>query len=205
MEGIQLNLLSAHWQNDPGADEPFDSSDIWDTTSTKGGEFTFENVPVGRYLVGVSLVNPDPQFSFSRTFYPQTSDITLAEVISVELGKNIGPLKLRLTKKEQTQIIEGVVLWPDETPVVDALVRMYMAGDYSRRWDVETDDKGRFTLKAVKDRSYNIMVFWENGKNKSGKKKPSPFGWESAVSTETRITATEDIKGLKFILTNRQL
>jgi hypothetical protein len=204
IEGIRLELISARWQSDSELNESFGSSDTRGTTSTKDGEFIFENLPAGRYLVGVSLVNPDPQFSFSKTFYPQTPDIKLAEVITVELGKKVRPLEFRLTKKEPTQIIEGSVLWPDETPVFGALVRMTQPGNYNQLWEVETDEKGSFTLKAVKGHSYNIEVFWAEGETESGKMKSSPFGWETATPAEQRITATEDIKGLKFVLTNQK-
>lgn len=204
IDGLQVNLLSADWQDEPSFDAPPKSLSVWEERSQKSGEFIFENVPVGRYLIGVSVVNSEPKFPYSRTFYPRTSDIKLAEVIKVELGKKAGPFELRLTKKLPTQTIEGVVLWPDETPVVGASVRISFPGEYKSQDEADTDDKGCFTLKALKGWDYEITVYWHDDEGVSGKTKPSPLGWENATSESERMTVTKDIKGLKFVLTKRE-
>ncbi len=203
VEGVKVNLISADWQEET-EDSGILSYKTRDCVSGKDGQYVFENVAAGRYLIGVSVINPNPRFPFQKTFYPNTSDIKKAKPVEVVLGRKAGLFELRLGKKVETHSIQGVVLWPDETPVVGASVRLSFEGDYKSQDEADTDEQGRFTLKAVTGRDYEINVYWHDDEGASGKIKPSPLGWENATSERERITVNKDIKDLKFVLTKRQ-
>lgn len=207
---ITVNLISADWQNENDSEPVIRSYDVRESATYLSGEYVFEKVAKGRYLLGVSIAYPDTKFPYSRLFYPGTEDIKKAEPIVIEIGKKVGPFDLHLSKKLPTQMIEGVVLWPDDKPAVGAKVRMQMFGNYRSQFEAKTDEKGRFTLNAVSGRDYEIEAYWEEdeGENEdekdSGEMKVSPLGWRVAVSESERITATKDAKSLKLVLTKRQ-
>lgn len=202
--GINVRLFSAELQ-DQIASEDFERS-LYDdgVTSDSDGKYQFKSILPGKYLIATNFDGATSEFPYPRSFYPQTADVKKTQIITVEPGKSVGPFDLRLTKKLEAHTVQGVVLWPDETPVVGASVRMNFPGDYQSQDETDTDDKGHFTLKALKDRDYEITVYWHNDEGVSGKIKPSPLGWENATSEIERVTVTKDINGLKLVLTKRQ-
>jgi hypothetical protein len=202
IEGISVSLISAEWQDGPDADPEIESAPKREDVSGKNGEFKFDSVAPGRYLLVTNLFRLESKFPYPRTFYPQTTDIKKAAVITIDHDQNVGPFDLRLGNKIATQTIQGVVLWPDETPVEGASVRLTLPGDFQSQEETDTDEEGHFSLKALKDRDYEIKAYWHDD-GVSGKVEKSPLGWKLANSEAERLTVTKDVKGLKLILTKR--
>lgn len=202
--GITVNLLPSDLKDQIDL-EDFEKPDREHAVATDGnGEYRFNSILPGEYLVAVNFDGANSAFPYTRTFYPQTTEARKAQVIKVEPGTDFGSFDLRLAKKLPAKAIEGSVVWLDGTPVVGASVRMSLPGDYRSEDEADTDEKGHFVLKAILNRDYEIKVYWHDDEGVSGKIKPSPLGWQNATSERERITVTEDIKGLKFVLTNRQ-
>ncbi|MFN0111907.1 MAG: collagen binding domain-containing protein [Blastocatellia bacterium] len=202
--GINVRLFSAELQ-DQIASEDFKRS-LYDdgVVSDRDGKYQFKSILAGQYLIATNFDGATSEFPYPRSFYPQTAEVKKAEAITVEPGKNAGPFDLRLTEKLAARTVQGVVLWPDESPVVGASVRMSLPDDYRSQDEADTDEKGRFILKGLKDCNYEIKVYWHDDEGVSGKIKPSPLGWENATSEVEHVTVTKDIKGLKLVLTKQQ-
>lgn len=206
VEGINVRLFSTELQ-DQIASEDFKRS-LYDdgVTSDPDGKYQFKSILPGKYLIATNFDGATPEFPYRRSFYPQTADVKKTQIITVEPGKSTGPFDLRLSKKLSIQMIEGTVVWLDGTPAVGARVEMKLPDDYRDQDVAVTDEKGRFTLKAVKDRDYRIRVAWqEDDSNGSGKINLSPLGWRIGYSETEHFTITKDIKDLKFVLTDRRL
>jgi hypothetical protein len=138
----------------------------------------------------VNVTRPTPQSPYPRSFYPEVSDVNQAEVITVEPGKTAGPFDLRLTNKLEKHKIRGIVIWPDDTPVVGAMISLLHPDERLRiDFDATTDERGRFTIEGLKDYEYKIRVYWRDN--------------ESSASEEDNLKFTGDVKDLKIVLSKR--
>jgi hypothetical protein len=186
-----MSLISEIWREEEGIKDG--DIKLFQTLSGRtdsDGKYKIEKVAPGRYLLGVNVIRPTPQSPYPRIFYPSVSDVIQAEVISVEPGKAAGPFDLRLIHKMEKHTIRGIVVWPDDTPVVGAQIQLLHPDVRLRRvCDATTDERGRFTVEGLKDYEYKIRVYWRDD--------------ESTASEEERLKFTSDMKDLKIVLSKQ--
>jgi carboxypeptidase family protein/prealbumin domain-containing protein len=191
LEGVEISLISEKWREEEEIkDGEIKSFQTLYSNTDAEGRYKIEKVAPGRYLLGVNVIRPTPQSPYARIFYPGVSDIKQAEVISVESGKATGPFNLSLKQKLEKHTIRGSVVWPDDTPVVGAQIKLLDPEERLRRGhDATTDERGRFTIEGVKDYEYKIRVYWHDN--------------ESAASEEEKLKFSDDVKELKIVLSKR--
>jgi hypothetical protein len=196
LAGVEMSLISEKWQEEEEIkDGNVKSFQTLNGATGSDGKYKIERVAPGRYLLGVNVIRPTPQSPYPRIFYPGVSDIKQAEVITVEPMKSAGPFDLRLTRKLDKHTIRGIVVWPDDTPVIGAKISLLPADDWLRRWsrrgyEATTDEQGRFNIDGLKDYEYKIQVYWGDD--------------ELDRSEEEELKVTGDVKDLKIVLSKRQ-
>ena len=120
-------------------------------------------------------------------------------------NETAGPFDLRLTRKLETHTIQGIVVWPDDTPASGAKISLRHPGEVLRGgYEATTDEQGRFTLKGLKDYEYEIRAYWQADELASSRTGKAPFSWKSASSEEERLTITSDVKHLKIVLSKQR-
>src|SRR5262249_43879228 len=85
--GVEMNLTAEEWQDDDIKDGVIKSFRTLHGETDKEGRYKIGRVDPGRYLLGVNITIPTPQSPYPRVFYPDVSDIKLAEIITIEPGK----------------------------------------------------------------------------------------------------------------------
>jgi Carboxypeptidase regulatory-like domain/Prealbumin-like fold domain len=206
LAGVEISLISEKWREEKEIkDDDIKSFQTRDGKTDADGKYKIEKVDPGRYLLGVSVNRPTPQSPYPRIFYPDVSDIKQAEVITVEPERKTGPFDLRLTQTLEKRTIQGIVLWPDDTPVVGANISLSHPGERLRiGYEATTDERGRFTLEGLRDYEYELQVYWRNKDEKAAEWiNKSPLGWTSASSEAEKLKVTEDVKDLKIVLSKQ--
>ncbi|MCI0392908.1 MAG: carboxypeptidase-like regulatory domain-containing protein [Acidobacteria bacterium] len=206
LAGVEISLISEKWREEKEIKDDDIKSFQTRSAKTDGeGKYKIIKVEPGRYLLGVNVTRPTPQSPHQRIFYPDVSDIKQAEVITVEPGKTTGLFDLRLTHTLEKCTIQGIVVWPDDTPVVGANISLRHPEEGVRRgYEATTDDQGRFALKELKDYEYEIQVYWRNNDEKASDEiNKSPLEWRSATSEAEKLKVTDNVKDLKIVLSKQ--
>ena len=196
LAGVEVSLISEKWREEEEIkDGDIKSFQTRDGKTDTDGRYKIGSVEHGRYLLGVSVIRPTPKSPYTRIFYPGVADIKQAEVITIEPGKTTGPFDLRLTHKLEKHTIQGIVVWPDDTPVVGAKISLLPADDWLRRWlprdyEATTDERGRFNIDGLKDYEYKIQVYLSDD--------------ELDRSVEEELKVPGDVKDLKIVVSKRQ-
>jgi hypothetical protein len=90
------------------------------------GNFKFEALPAGHYLLGVRLEKfpqaDAPSNAYPRMYYPGVESPTQAQPIEVGAGAQIKKLELRLLSRRTARTLKGIVVWADGRPVKKANV-----------------------------------------------------------------------------------
>jgi hypothetical protein len=123
------------------------------------GAFRFSFVRPGRYYLGFnlkggpSLISPYPEF-----YYPGVTDRAQATVITVAEGQKITDLVFRRPMRLGERMLEGVAVWPDGKPYVEACgIQIDNPRNGYREGNcVSPDAQGRFKIKAVEGQTYNL-------------------------------------------------
>lgn len=180
---VTVELVSA--DAEPHPDHGFSPRTL---PSDASGEFSFENLSPGRYVVGLNLNDLPSDFKpHGRTVYPgpphEPAVIELALGQVVDLGSWYIPPPLPVL------IVKGIVIRDDGTPA---------AGIYVGAWDVTggastrtrgaggatSGADGRFELKLREGRSYTFIA---RGENNQWLRVRAPR-IEAAAAAETTIT-----------------
>jgi protocatechuate 3,4-dioxygenase beta subunit len=91
--------------------------------SNEGGIFAMEMMPPGQYrLVASDEVKMDDRKSKSTLYYPSERDREKATIVSIEAGKYVEHLNIRVPSDEKRYPITGRMQFEDGAPVADALV-----------------------------------------------------------------------------------
>lgn len=89
----------------------------------KDGRFSFRSIPNGTYYLGVRLFRiAEPFFPYLRTFYPGTTDLQKAQVITINEGQVVENYDFKLPGKLSMRKVEGVVVYPDGSPAPNASI-----------------------------------------------------------------------------------
>ncbi len=130
--------------------------------TTDDGTFSFEQPRPGRYVLGVNVNDvPTLERPFQSTYYPDAANRADAAVLVVEEGKTLDGYSLRMSRPLAERTIEGAVTWPDGRPVRDAHVTLTDSAlpEVGTQFSAMTDAKGRFSVKALRDRDYLVWAF----------------------------------------------
>jgi hypothetical protein len=127
----------------------------------KAGRWVFDGLPPGRYLLGVNLFGPPSITSpYLGTYHPTGKEPDKAVPVDVAEGRQVR-LALTTGPRLKTRTISGVVADDQGVPVKGAYMRVV---DTEFPLDVvfgthgETDDAGRFTVKALEGRRYFVQA-----------------------------------------------
>lgn len=127
------------------------------------GEYEFYGVPAGRFVLGVNLSDvPDKGTPYAATYFPSGSAFTERAIIDLKVGEKRDGLDIHLPPRLEEVIVTGIVVKSDGTPAADARVQIYDSEKLDRTvfgLDVNTDSKGRFTLKILKGRRYQLHAY----------------------------------------------
>ena len=133
---------------------PNEADETSDTACTnEKGRFLFESVVPGSYLL---VLNPSDEPSgaepFRRLFYPGVADREKAVAIDVAAGEKLREINMVVSELLETVTVAGVVYFSDDRPARNQTVRFLPGGtsDTKRSPAVQTDEKGRFSLKLFK-------------------------------------------------------
>lgn len=118
------------------------------------GRYRFEELPPGRYLLGVRLVElsqqDDQVNAYARTYYPGVARAEEAEVLELAAGGELKGRDLRLPPRRAESVIRGRVVWSDGAPVSNAVVayRDVTYADTRINHTVNADERGEFAIKT---------------------------------------------------------
>ena len=208
--GSLAGTVSTHNNKDSGQQfvelVPFDENGkltssyfmgVWTDRNT--GNYFFNPVPPGRYLVAVnpgncpsSASNRNP--AYGRAFYPGVTDAGKAEIVTVgeSEAKRLGEFHL---KPLEERLFSGVVLSADKKPLAGAKVWMMNNQDFNRcqlsfQSETITDESGRFQLKGYETYKYRIRAHSNADKPQSS--------W--LYSTLVELPENGEVKNLEFIV-----
>jgi hypothetical protein len=140
---------------------PVDSLDgdrrgLWEI-SEEDGRFEIDEVPPGRYVLGVNLARPaEPtdNYPVPRTFFPSGDSPSTAQVIVLGDGQHVSGLELQLPPPLPVRSITGVVVWPDGRPAFRAQVSARdTASRYLEGAAGSANVRGEFTLRVFDGQS----------------------------------------------------
>jgi hypothetical protein len=155
------------------------------------GNYEFKSIPPGRYVMGIRLnAIRDCDFPYSRTYYPNVTDLSSARVFTLKSGEKISGINFSMPQPLSSRTIEGIVIWPDGKPVRQASVD-FMISDYSFGMGcaaTHPDDSGRFSFTLFSGLSYWVgaVAFLPEGKQMH--------------SEPIDIPAEGDAKNLKLVI-----
>ncbi len=107
----------------------YSTYEFWRSTSARG-EFSFEGVPDGDYLLGHEIWHDRPQNHqrYPTTFFPGVTRRTNATVLHLGPLQSITGLQIVLPKPHTSRQIQVRVVWPDGTAPAQNLLQL-MDGD----------------------------------------------------------------------------
>ena len=125
------------------------------------GEFEFDGLPAGRYIVGVNVFNgPWRNAPYLPTFHPSGSDMAKASPVDVMEGRQVR-VDLRLSPPLQKRSLSGIVVDEQGVPVAGALVDVGDLGFPYAPVSIAsgtTDSAGRFEVQVLDGRPYGITA-----------------------------------------------
>jgi hypothetical protein len=142
-------------------------SSLFTWINGESGQFLFNVVPPGKYLLAVNPKNcPRREHSeFGKSFFPGVGSEPEAEIISIAENerKKISNFRLLPTLKER--IFMGVALNAEKAPLKNAKVFLLARNDicagYSNLAETITDEFGRFQIKGYEGYEYKIRAYVE--------------------------------------------
>lgn len=142
-EKIRLSLVPL---DDAGNEIPPAEGPI-ETYSSDKGEYTFNGLAPGRYLVAVNWRNQPGTYDppYPRAYLPGVSQRGQATVIDVSDGAQVNAGDFTLPSQLVRRIIEGVVLQANGAPAANALITVEFT---DREWSetASADGEGRFKV-----------------------------------------------------------
>ncbi|MFY9620922.1 MAG: carboxypeptidase-like regulatory domain-containing protein [Pyrinomonadaceae bacterium] len=138
----------------------------WRFTNNEG-RYTLDDIPPGRYLLGVNLINATSlQCPLPRTYFPGAVEPSSATIITVEEARDLHNTDIKLGPAFPEQEIEGTVIWPNGKPAVRAVVALANGSEphYLVGQQKGVDSKGHFVLRGVAGCTYQVIAFTYGGR-----------------------------------------
>lgn len=104
-----------------------------------------------------------PEMAYVATFYPKTTDPTLAASVDVAAGADLSGFVIQLQKSRVTRV-KGKATGPDGAPLKNAqLMLMSFTNIGSMRMKMISDPQGKFEITDVQPGQYIAMTIQMNG------------------------------------------
>jgi Carboxypeptidase regulatory-like domain len=115
--------------------------------SDKDGLYEFKAIPPGRYALGVRFDGLTSQNRpFPQIYYPGVENIDQAAIVNIGDGERIEKYDLVLPPPPAEHSVEGVVVWPDGRPALNARIE-YSQVNVPIAYGAKPDREGRFSFK----------------------------------------------------------
>jgi hypothetical protein len=127
------------------------------------GEYGFSGLTPGRYLLSVKIRAPFKSRGMRTGFYyPSAVTANQADEIVISESLSLTDIDIKLPAGYLVRQIEGVVVWPDGSPVGDAWVFLAdskSSEDDDKKYDWASSDKeGRFSLQSFVGAEYWVYA-----------------------------------------------
>lgn len=129
----------------------------------KNGNFEFESIPIGKYLI---VVNKDGEINsgepFGTFYYPGTEDRKEASEINIGAGVFYENFVIKAPKTEEVITVSGILVYEDGQPATGETIGFLEENKdseniYKDGESAQTDENGRFTIKIIKGQSGNLF------------------------------------------------
>jgi 5-hydroxyisourate hydrolase-like protein (transthyretin family) len=163
-QGVTIEAVPTRGRDVNDLPLPADSA-----TTDAEGRYELRGLQSGEYYLGTSIgTAPSKENPYPRWFHPGTERPEEAVPVHIYDKPQRQTFNLTLPDAQKTRIIEGVVLWPDGKPAVDAQI---MFVDEGWAWRAphraaRTDDSGRFTTEGLDGATYRVhaLGFTDRGR-----------------------------------------
>jgi hypothetical protein len=150
---VQLTLVSSD-----------DDNREWWTWTDKEGNYEFNMVQPGSYLLGLNLTwAPDSEDPYPKTFYPGVKTRTEASLITVGEGEKLKGYDMTLPPRLRERQLNVTVVWPDGTPAANVPVAYQMNETQSMGQKIDTQEKGTAVLSLFYNHYY--IIYAHNGRD----------------------------------------
>jgi len=159
--------------------------------SSLDGSFETEEMPAGRYRVGVDLgINRQPDEAYGRTYYPSGPDATKA--IEIEIAPGLPGPRIVFTVPKLRPVVrsQGTVVYEDGTRAAGVDVLFSPEGGYSTA-QLWTDAKGNFVHTMYGSVAYRIRSRSRYGKYESQEQLVRPADLEKSLLLVLRQIAVQ--------------
>ena len=156
-------------------------------STREDGKFVFAEVVAGRYVLAVNSIGRRSLYAapFLSSYFPNAASSAEAQVITIADGVSVDVGDFALQERYPTVAVSGVVLTPDDKPVLGAYVYLDKSGG---EWDaarsVQTDAAGRFVHQALEGVTYTLRA---NADSPTGGTLDSERVEVTAVKTATPV------------------
>ncbi len=142
------------------------------------GEFRLGKLAPGHYYIAAdsAMANPmaeppaapadgSPEMGYVITYYPKTTDITVAASVDVAAGADLSGFVIQLQKSRVARI-KGKLQGPDGAPMKNAQL-MLLPGGNAASMHVKSvnDPQGRFEIANLQPGTYTLMITEMTGAN----------------------------------------
>jgi hypothetical protein len=125
------------------------------------GNWAFDGLTAGLYLVGVNLLDPPtPHSPYARTYHASGADESKATPVQVVEGRQ-ARVDLRVGPPIRPRTLSGAVLDETGAPVARAFIKavdLETQGAAAPTVSATTDAEGRFTIAALDGRRYALRA-----------------------------------------------
>lgn len=128
------------------------------------GNYSFKRIPPGRYVLSIRFDGmTSQQRPFPATFYPGVGEKSQAAVISIKEGQRVESYNLVVPPLPWEYDVEGIVLWANGKPALNARVEYGVGGIL---YGVKVNEQGRFCFKAYAGLKLGVSAMIEAEKGK---------------------------------------
>ena len=146
-------------------------SGLWTFQGAKG-VFDFDHVGPGEYILVFNRLNRrDPNAPFPRSFYPGTTDSTLAEPIALKNGQQLLHVNIKLRDPFPTRNLRVRLKWNGAPPPGSTVVMAKAAHGINPA--VRKISEGLYEMTLLQDALYNVSAFEELSPSHALRRAPS--------------------------------
>jgi hypothetical protein len=155
---VMVHLIPVEQVNLPHQPDPYFAE------TDEEGRFSLRSMTPGTYYLGVRLLRITmSDFPYPRTFYPGTTKLEEAAVVTVIAGQPQTGLNFQLPPALRSRTIEGVVVMADGKPAKNFSVHTmdieYTKGGLGDGTGVELGPDGKFTITRPDGIAYAVHAY----------------------------------------------
>jgi len=151
------------------------------------GYFEMDNLPPGRFVVGVTLdQKPSADSPFPRTFYPGVPSLDEATIVELQRGQQQSIGSMKLPPRLAAVSVPGMVTDVEGRPAADVFIAAY------NNWrtvatSTRTDKDGKFVLSLYAGYTYSLRATLYARSGELLEQRTSEIGAPEAVETPLRL------------------